>query len=115
MTAWGRGYACATRAEELRAVQQQKPVEPCRECWILDASRVYLVDGRCPRCADPRQYDTGAQLRDAESRAQDLDGVPDGFGVVDLEHDDAYDMPLVESAVPGWRTIGSADRAWNEV
>ena len=41
--------------------------------------------------------------------------MPDSFTVTDLEHDDPYDMALVESAVPGWRTIGSADRAWNEV
>jgi hypothetical protein len=114
MQAWGRGYTCATRAGELRTNQESSPTQPCRECWLIDGSKVYPVDGTCPRCADPRLYDTGAQLRDAEYRASDLDGVPDGYGVVDLAHDDPYDIPEYESAVPGWRTVGSS-RPWNEV
>lgn len=114
MTPWGRGYTCATRAAELRSVQEAAPAKPCRECWILDASRVYLVDGQCPRCSDPRLYDTGAALRDAELRAGDLDGVPAGYATVDLETFDAYDAAESESVVPGWRTIGTS-RPWNEV
>lgn len=114
MTAWGRGYACAKRAAELRAVQEAKPVLPCRECWLIDGDKVYPADGVCPRCADRRQYDTGSALRDAERRAGELDGLGSGFSTVDLDTHDAYDVPESESAVPGWRTIGS-DRPWNEV
>lgn len=110
MTPWGRGYTCSTRANELRAVQEEKPATPCRECWLLDGDRVYLVNGACPRCDDPRLYDTGAQLRDSGVgySAREL---PDGFTVTDISVD--YDVPEYESAVPGWRTVGS-DRPWNE-
>lgn len=113
MTAWGRGYACATRAGELRSHQETSPSKPCQECWILDGSKVYPADGQCPRCADRRLYDTGAQLRDAEASRLERE-VPDGFLVVDLAHDDPYEIPEYESAVPGWRTVGSS-RPWNEV
>lgn len=114
MTPWGRGYACSVRAGQLRQVQESKPIEACRECWILDGDKVYPVNGACPRCSDPRRNDVGSALRDAEYRADDLDGLAPGFSVVDLEHDSAYDMPANESVVAGWKTVGS-DRPWNEV
>lgn len=114
MTAWGRGYACATRAAELRTTQEARPVQACRECWVLDGSRVYPTDGVCPRCSDPRLYDTGSALADAERRAGELEGLGSGMSVVDLAHDDAYEVPEFESAVPGWKTVGSS-RPWNEV
>lgn len=115
---WGRGYACGVRARELRANQETVPQRPCRECLILDGDRVYPINGECPRCADPTLYDTGTSLRNAECRASDLDGTPDGFGVVDLANFDPYGMPDDESVVPGWnrhRTLGSHTRPWNQV
>ena len=114
MTPWGRGYACSTRAAELRTVQESKPTAACRECWIIDGDRVYMTDGVCPRCSDPRLYDTGASMKDAERRAGELDGLPSGMTVVDLASDDPYAVPNFESAVPGWRTVGS-ERPWNQV
>lgn len=114
MTPWGRGYACATRAAELRTTQETQPVQACRECWIIDGSRVFPVNGVCPRCADPRLYDTGSALADAERRSGELSGLASGMSVVDLVNDDPYDVPEFESAVPGWKTVGSS-RPWNEV
>lgn len=117
MTAWGRGYTCGSRAAELRSVQESAPAEACRECWLIDGSKVFKRGGLCPRCSDPRLSDTGAALRDAEHRADDMDGTPDGFHTVDLETYDPYAMPEDESAVPGWgrsRVLGS-ERPWNEV
>lgn len=114
MTPWGRGYSCSNRASELRAVQESKPAQACRECWIVDGDRVYPVGGVCPRCADGRQSRLGSALRDAEHRASGLDGVPPGFMTVDLDSLDPYDVPEYESAVPGWRTVGT-ERPWMEV
>jgi hypothetical protein len=115
MAPYGRGYACGVRAQQIRDGQEVGPQRPCRECWVMDGDKVWLRgDGKCARCEDRRQYDTGAALRDAEHRADQLDGVPAGFSVVDISVDDPYDMPEFESAVPGWRTVGS-DRPWNEV
>lgn len=114
MTPWGRGYACATRAAELRTSQESAPNAACRECWIIDGDRVYLTDGVCPRCSDPRLTDTGAALADAERRAGQLEGLGSGMTVVDLETDDPYFIPEYEAAVPGWKTVGSS-RPWNEV
>jgi hypothetical protein len=76
---------------------------------------VYLrADGSCPRCSDPATLDLGAQLRELEY-GFDRSGerVPEGMHVA-YEDDDPYDMPDYESAVPGWRTLGSA-RPWSEV
>jgi hypothetical protein len=117
---WGRGYACATRAGELRSVQESGRQEPCRECWIIDGSKVYPVDGQCPRCADPRLSDLGSSLKDGEHRSSDMEGTPHGFMVVDLEHSEAEDMDDDEAVVFGWnrrsgRVLGSSVRAWNEV
>ena len=118
MTPWGRGYACATRAAELRTTQEAAPAKPCVECWIIDGDRVYLVGGECPRCKEgvdryvpnhvPRERrDHGGQ---AARLAEEFEG--SGFTVYD--EDPGADMPGFESAVPGWRTVGS-ERPWNEV
>jgi hypothetical protein len=109
----GRGWMCATRAGELWQHQETSAQSSCRECWIIDGDRVYPVDGVCPRCSDQSLYDTAGVLRAAESRrpAHDL---PTRFVVVDVEHGNPYETGEYESAIPGWRTIGS-DRPWNEV
>ena len=110
---FGAGYACGVRARELRSVQQETLAgQWCRECQIIDGYRVRLTADGCPRCNDPRLSDLGASLRDAEhngNRAADQ-GVPAGFHV-EREGFDAYAMPEYESAVPGWKTLGS-DRPW---
>ena len=121
LTAWGRGYACATRAAELRAVQEQAPTGWCRECWIIDADRVWLdASGDCPRCEDPARYTLGViapeRVRRDNSLAAEYAGA--GFSVVSVD-DDPYAMPEDESVVRGWtrsagRVLGS-NRPWNEV
>lgn len=113
MVAWGRGYACGNRATELRSTQERKPQQSCRECWLIDGSRVYLsADGSCPRCTDESLYSVSALLRETRHRSAGTAGMPDGFGVYD-ESFDPYDDDR-QPAVPGWRTIGS-ERPWNEV
>lgn len=111
LVAWGRGYACGVRARELRTVQQEAPARPCRDCLVLDGDKVYPVDGSCPRCTDPARYDTGLALKYAEARASDLDGLEAGFMVVDITGDPCEMADDYESAVPGWKTIGSS-RPW---
>lgn len=120
MTPWGRGYACSKLADARRSVQEAAPQTWCRSCWAETASsrertKVYLrADGTCPRCDDPATLDLGSQLRDLEYGYRTTgERIPEGMHVV-YEDDDPYFMPEYESAVPGWRTVGS-DRAWNEV
>jgi hypothetical protein len=115
---WGAGYACGPHARTLRTVQQDALAgQKCRECAIIDgytyAPRM-RADGTCPRCSDPRVADTGAMLRDQEHNALhgSPDRVPAGFHVVHPDGDPA-DMPAYESAVPGWKTLGSS-RPWSQ-
>jgi hypothetical protein len=120
MVMYGAGYACGVRARELRSVQQQSTVgSRCRECTIVDgpanAPRL-LADGTCPRCAEgPDRYDPSHVV--PERRRKDHGVAAEyefaGYHVV-YEDDDAYQMPESESAVPGWKTLGSS-RPWNEV
>lgn len=122
MTPWGRGYACSKLATERRSVQEEKPQDYCHSCWAesageRDRARVYLrADGTCPRCDDPETLDLGGQLRDLEygyRHSREMGQVPEGMHVA-YEDDDPYFIPEYESAVPGWKTVGS-DRPWNEV
>lgn len=117
---YGRGYACGNRARELRSVQEDGVQRHCSTCWMESSGargrrRVYLLaDGTCPRCDDDRALDTGAALRDLEHAMTRGAGgtVPAGFHVVH-EGFDPYAVDDYESAVPGWRVLGS-DRPWNE-
>ena len=109
---WGRGDICGVRARELRSVQEEAPSRPCRECLLIDGIRVYPTGDVCSRCTDPARCDTGKALRYAAGRGADLDGVDDGFTVEDITGD-PYAMDDYESAVPGWRTLGSS-RPWKD-
>jgi hypothetical protein len=116
---WGAGYACGVNARRLRSVQQTSTVGTrCRECTIIDgpasAPRL-LADGSCPRCAEgPNHYDPRHVVPERRDRAAavvaaDFEG--NGFH---LTYRDDFDLPESESAVPGWKTLGSS-RPWNEV
>ena len=115
---YGAGYACGNRARELRQVQQDEQAGGrCRECTIIDgpakAPRL-RSDGSCPRCEDPSLSDLSGLLRTQEHtfRHAGRERVPEGFHVA-YDSLDEYAMAPNESAVPGWKTLGS-DRPWNE-
>lgn len=132
LVAYGRGFTCGNRARELRGTQQPEPQQFCHTCF-LEGKRVWLgAKGECVRCADPEQYvyrapEKGDPGRRNEWALQMVDGFhyegdpepdPDerygsgysfGYGVDDPAYMDGY-----ESAVPGWKTLGSTE-PWDEV
>lgn len=114
IVAWGRGYACATRAGELRQVQEERPMRRCWKCraWDSEANPVD-EDDVCARCTDELSpgrtlaYIPGARahtvesLREAATYFEFEDaGMHVGFP------DDPYALDDQE-VVPGWQTIGS--------
>ena len=126
---WGRGVVCGNLAAIRRNVQEASSQGACRECWIIDGSKVWLTaDGVCPACTawdassgprPPERRDTGgrdaADLRfigfDPEFDATDPEPYGAGFSIAGEV--DPYDIPEHESAVRGWKTLGSR-RPWNE-
>lgn len=126
MTPWGRGFACSKLAASRRTVQEKAPTGHCSECRIIDERLVWLrADGSCPACSsrDDRWSHIPAERRDPGGRqAADLDWLglevdedePYGTGFSFSGDPEAYTVPERESAVPGWKTLGS-DRPWNEV
>lgn len=116
LTMWGSGYTCGVRARELRSLQQETLAgQWCRECQIIDGAKVRLRADGCPRCNDPRLSDLGASTKDTEHNMRHgyRDAVPAGFHV-ERESFDPYGDLGYESAVQGWKTIGS-ERRWDEV
>ncbi len=119
MVMYGAGYACGVRARELRTVQQDATVGArCRECSIIDgpATAPRLdASGRCPRCDegadryDPRHVPAERRVRDGLYGEYENAGFTVGTG-----DEDPYAMAEVESAVRGWKTLGS-HRPWHEV
>ena len=118
---YGAGYACGVRARELRSVQQATNVGGrCRECVIIDgpanAPRL-RADGSCPRCAEgPDRYVASHVPAERRQRDNGLAAEYEGAGfTIVYDDDDPHAMPERESAVPGWKTIGSTTRRWDEV
>lgn len=102
---WGRGYACGPRAKELgRVNHQDAPQRYCDACKLLDSRIVWLTAGGCPRCAETDLNALfAADAADGRLMAGD-DWAEMGMHVVGLA--DPYEMPELENAVPGWRTLG---------
>jgi hypothetical protein len=120
MVMYGAGYACGVRARELRSVQQGTTVGArCRECGIIDgpaAAPRLRADGSCPRCEEgPDRYDPRHVPVERRRREDGLaaEYESNGFHILHDEGD-PYSIPDYESAVPGWKTIGS-ERRWDEV
>ena len=128
---WGRGVICGNLAAIRRTVQQSTSQGTCRECWIIDGSKVWLTaEGKCPACLawtpslEPRpeeRRDPGgrrsAELKGLGFYTYDDDpetAEPYGAGFSIVGETDDYDIPEYESAVRGWTTLGS-NRPWNEV
>jgi hypothetical protein len=120
---WGAGYACGVNARALRTVQQESLVgNRCRECAIIDgpagAPRLD-ASGNCPRCAEgPNRYDSRHVPVERRDHGGDLAALykeweAGGFLFEDANVDPDFAEPN-ESAVPGWKTLGSR-RPWNEV
>lgn len=103
---YGRGWACGPRAKELgRVNHQDAPQTYCDACKLLDHDIVWLrSDGSCPRCS---QTDLNAMFAaDEADRRLMADGdYQSGFSVTG-PWADPYEMPDLESAVPGWKTLG---------
>lgn len=101
---WGRGYICKERATQLgRTRQQAAPAPYCQDCKDDDGKIIPLEDGHCPRCA--------LTLNQMFANQRELAGQVEHFeldGAYTIVGDpDPYAMPDYESAVPGWKTIGS--------
>lgn len=96
---WGRGWICPVRSRELgRTVPQAAPQRWCSDCMAADGVKVWLADDGCPRCAETDLAALLRERRPGEHLEEGLHLAPGG---------DPYWMPEYESAVPGWRTIGS--------
>lgn len=127
---WGRGVVCGNLAAIRRNVQEASSQGACRECWIIDGSKVWLsADGTCPACKawDARNEPRPAERRDPGRRSEadlrfigydpEFDGgeaEPYGAGFSIVGDVDPYEIPEYESAVRGWKTLGSG-KPWNEV
>lgn len=126
---WGRGVACGNRARQLRSKQQKAVSRPCPDCLALDGRRIWIRgDGTCPRCTDtamhyefvpPERRDIGGRLNWTlvQLDALDIDPREEPYGSgYSISHGtvDPESTPKYESAVRGWKTVGST-RPWNEV
>ena len=105
---WGGGYVCQNRATELGVTNpQDEPQQYCRDCVDDDQTLVWLdAEGGCPRCTNGS---LNAQLAQDAANSRLMRHLEDeldaGFTVVGINAD-PYAMPELESAVPGWQTIG---------
>ena len=104
--AWGRGWICPTlRVEKGWPNTQTAPAPKCQLC-----NKQWLVDGLCPSCERITE-DLADMYIPAESRRARKQSLADmyeaaGFSIV--TEDPA--LPTgVESAVPGWKTLGSPE------
>jgi hypothetical protein len=130
LTPWGRGVICATLAASRRTVQEKSSQGTCRECWIIDGSKVWLTAAGCPACLAwaPSLEPRPAERRDIGGREvteltrlgfyqyddDEAHDEPYGSGFSIVQDRDDHEVPDYETAVPGWRTLGSK-RPWNEV
>lgn len=101
----GRGWGCRVRQIELgRLNHQGKPATYCDACKILDGDVVWLTADGCPRC---NETDLNAMLAAKAADDRLLGGINWGkAGMSVAGVTDPYDMPDLENAVPGWRTLG---------
>lgn len=141
LTPWGRGVICANLAATRRTVQEKSSQGTCRECWIIDGSKVWLsADGTCPACkawdgsswsdvgrgaghddyvgtAPPRPTRTNGWLDEVTRLGLPWTDEPyrSGFTITHpLAREGGDPMPDYETAIPGWKTLGSK-KPWNEV
>jgi len=104
------GVMCANRAKELwPSAPAEEPQDFCTTC-----RRTYLTAGGvCLRCADESHTDLNHALAAQRSRAADhllAASLSDGeIPMLVDPSDDQNEMPRSESAVFGWKTIGSGD------
>lgn len=129
---WGRGVICGNLAATRRTVQEASSQGTCRECWIIDERKVWLgANGVCPACAawEPSVEARPEERRDPGGRQalelmhlgfyrydddpEDTDE-PYGAGFSIRPEGDPYQIEDFDSAVPGWKTLGS-QKPWNEV
>lgn len=110
------GAMCANRANELwPTAGPETPQEFCGVC-----RRAYLTaDGVCLRCSDDDQVNLNLGLAVIATQRREAleieDLVEDGLTVI-TPLDTPAEMPRIESAVHGWKTLGSGDphRWWAE-
>lgn len=110
---WGRGYACAVRAKELRSVQEESIQRRCWKClaWSSEYNPVD-EDGVCQRCTDDLQ--PGNTLRGMYGRAHTTESLRQAAFYFECEEagmhigypENPYYVDDFE-VVPGWKTIGS--------
>lgn len=104
---WGRGYACGVMASARRSVQDVEVQSPCSLCRS-EGKLVYPTGGVCPRCSDREHTEVGYGLMASEHRGLERRReIADSQGLLLVEQD--LDTPRTESAVPGWRTLGSGN------
>jgi hypothetical protein len=96
---FGRGWACAVRAAELRTVVQDETPR-CRVCYYPGSNFNPVVDGYC-------EYDRPGNIRPAVVPLSPLFD-PGASHPVELPKYEAAAsvVPARESAVPGWKMIG---------
>lgn len=121
MVGWNRGYICGVRYAELRPGVAPAAGGSCRDCWVMDRTVTYLsAGGVCARCTDPDATLLGRALRRAEysvaSETLPGDALLDElaeFGYTITRDGDLRLPSGNESAVAGWKTLGS-ERPWHE-
>lgn len=105
--AWGRGYMCPVLHAEKRWPMQAAPDPQCLLC-----KRYLDKYGACRNCDDDFA-DLDARFMPLEARGMrklmaQLEHIPDGLSLASTESQLPAD---VETAVPGWKTLGSGPRA----
>lgn len=120
-TEWyGTGQACAASPGVLRRGVQQAAPQP--RCSVCDA--LVRADGECPWCPENDRLTDWTRLlahdefydrRNADA-IQELNEAwgEDQWSMYSPRHElDIDDLPRAESAVPGWKTLGSM-KPWNQ-
>lgn len=92
--AWGRGYICPVLLKEKGWTSTQ--LAPAPKCGLCN--KTWLVDGQCPRC------DAQARLTENLSPAFVNEIYEAGMHI---ETAASWLDGTQESAVPGWKTLGS--------
>lgn len=113
IVAWGRGYACANRARQLRVLQESAPAERCWKCGAWESEGNPVDAGVCWQCQ--LELSPGRTLLLMPGgRAHTIESLREASAYLEYEEagmhvgfpDDPYAVDDQE-VVAGWKVIGS--------